>query len=1204
MRNKRIGKWIARLLAAVLLIALLPAPAAFAASNNETESALNKTFDYYRTRQAGALGSWEALAAACISGADLAEYSLPQAAGPANTSALIALMRGDMAGAKGFAEALADKDLKEASYAYGDALDLIAVEAYNRAAASDAPDIYNEISYDKNEALNHLLSAKEEDGGFGYGSGGDPDATGLVLAALAPFNNTSYRDVQAAVSGALAYLKKVQEANGGFSAWSLNNASSAAAVLWGLCALKEDIGSWAKDGKTPVDALLSFQTPEGGFGITDNVTVDPAFATPQAALALAQIKSGKTFFTDFSVNAASYKNLSAGVVTSDGKYTERAFSVKNGEKFSDALKRALTTTAAVTMNDYFCCESGAPAASDDLSGLADGAALLAIHKNFKHAVYFETDDKTGFGVNEIDLAFGESATLRLMRTSSGAISVKAPLAGIDIDADGDGVADGTTDADGRVTLGFVNAGAHSVVALRGSYVYDSGTGSYVYKEAIGADAAVLPARVTMRAAGAAQTAKVSVRAEGPSENILFWNPVTVGNSGEKVLTVLDAVKEALRRAEAPYNADGGYFSSINGVAGGVYGGWDGWLCAVNGVLPSVGMAAQPIEDGDEIVVYYGDYSETLFPEVSASRSADGSVTLTVRERQGSAGAASSPAKDVSVFWAEHTVSAFTGVTDGSGTLVVPASKAPLGRHTLRISKTREDGLPLIVRLAPGYTVELTREGASSSVPEGATQEIYVKVTGPEGTLFARKGFPWFSNATPLSMLSLTKLPYETDAARAYVKSIGGIEEFDYGANSGWLYKVNGIETIRESSAEYKLNAGDELEWFYTRDYTKESGSSAWTAAPAAEEDGAKAAVLRPEAEAAAGAAAITLRDEDVKKVVAEALRGNAKEIVIEPKIKGEAGKVSVALSAASARGIANDAKARLTLKTALGDVSVRSEGLAALAEEVSAALTLSIEREADIVSAEVSVDGKAAARVAGGVKLRLPVPEKPGSGTVALRLRDDGSEEIILLSAALDGDLVAVLDGSARVRAADRSRAFADVGENTWFKDDADFVSARELFRGTGEDEFSGALPMTRAMLVSVFHRLAGSPAAEGSAFPDVSEAAWYREAAAWAAAAGVMRGMDGGFAGNLEITREQLAAAAMRFAESVGADMGEPAALTGFTDHSAVSAWAEEAAAWAVGAGLLKGDESRRLNAGDAAARAEVAAVMRRFVEGLIRAS
>ena len=55
---------------------------------------------------------------------------------------------------------------------------------------------------------------------------------------------------------------------------------------------------------------------------------------------------------------------------------------------------------------------------------------------------------------------------------------------------------------------------------------------------------------------------------------------------------------------------------------------------------------------------------------------------------------------------------------------------------------------------------------------------------------------------------------EVKGASDYVKSIGGLREKDCGANSGWLYSVNG-EFPNVGANKYKLEPGDELLWVYT-----------------------------------------------------------------------------------------------------------------------------------------------------------------------------------------------------------------------------------------------------------------------------------------------------------------------------------------------------------------------------------------------------
>lgn len=62
-------------------------------------------------------------------------------------------------------------------------------------------------------------------------------------------------------------------------------------------------------------------------------------------------------------------------------------------------------------------------------------------------------------------------------------------------------------------------------------------------------------------------------------------------------------------------------------------------------------------------------------------------------------------------------------------------------------------------------------------------------------------------------LKSQKIVYQIDST-GYVKSIGGLAEKDCGAQSGWLYKVNG-ELPNISTKYYTLSAGDRIEFIYT-----------------------------------------------------------------------------------------------------------------------------------------------------------------------------------------------------------------------------------------------------------------------------------------------------------------------------------------------------------------------------------------------------
>ena len=176
---------------------------------------------------------------------------------------------------------------------------------------------------------------------------------------------------------------------------------------------------------------------------------------------------------------------------------------------------------------------------------------------------------------------------------------------------------------------------------------------------------------------------------------------------------------------------------------------------------------------------------------------------------------------------------------------------------------------------------------------------------------------------------------------------------------------------------------------------------------------------------------------------------------------------------------------------------------------------------------------------------------------------------------------------------------FHDVSSNAWYAEAVAFVHGQGWMTGTSDGLFSPQLSVSRGMLATILHRLAGSPAAGTSPFPDVDPGAYYGEAVAWAAQAGIVLGYDDGRFGPADpITREQLAALLYRYAQSQGYDTSGRAALTGYTDAGQVSSYARTALAWAVKTGLLTGRTQTTLVPGGTASRAELAVLLERFAD------
>lgn len=212
-----------------------------------------------------------------------------------------------------------------------------------------------------------------------------------------------------------------------------------------------------------------------------------------------------------------------------------------------------------------------------------------------------------------------------------------------------------------------------------------------------------------------------------------------------------------------------------------------------------------------------------------------------------------------------------------------------------------------------------------------------------------------------------------------------------------------------------------------------------------------------------------------------------------------------------------------------------------------------------------------------------------------------------------DGKLVALAPGSAEITGillpsgetfgpvpvvVTPDNPFVDVKENNWFYNAVMEAYYKGLMVGVTDDTFDPNGTMSRAMLVSVLHRMQGSPAPEGTvSFADVKAGKWYTNAVLWAAENGIVSGIgEGKFAPNDPITREQFAAIICRYAAWAGFDTTRRAELAVFTDARNISSWAVEDVRWAVAEGLISGKENHGELAIDPkgnATRAEAAVIL-----------
>ena len=213
---------------------------------------------------------------------------------------------------------------------------------------------------------------------------------------------------------------------------------------------------------------------------------------------------------------------------------------------------------------------------------------------------------------------------------------------------------------------------------------------------------------------------------------------------------------------------------------------------------------------------------------------------------------------------------------------------------------------------------------------------------------------------------------------------------------------------------------------------------------------------------------------------------------------------------------------------------------------------------------------------------------------------------------------VVVLSGSAqlgvqstyeREAGKEEKTPFYDVRTDDWYYDAVAYVYNAGIFTGVSATEFKPHLTMDRAMLMTGFYRLAGSPDRELEAadavYSDVPESAWYYKFVRWAATQEITAGIgDNKFGPAVQLTREQVVTLLYSFATRyLGQTLDGRTDVTGYSDYEKSSEWARDALSWAVHYKILDSSWAgeNTLGGHQYADRAEVSAMLAAFEENIL---
>ena len=270
-----------------------------------------------------------------------------------------------------------------------------------------------------------------------------------------------------------------------------------------------------------------------------------------------------------------------------------------------------------------------------------------------------------------------------------------------------------------------------------------------------------------------------------------------------------------------------------------------------------------------------------------------------------------------------------------------------------------------------------------------------------------------------------------------------------------------------------------------------------------------------------------------------------------------------------------------------GTVKTDKNGQTTAETKVSAKAVEDAKRNGEAVKAPVEVKASRDSSTAPVVKVELPrnsgetkveIPvSNVKSGTVAVLVHPDGTEEILKNSIPTEDGIQLTVDGNATVKIVDNSKGFIDT-RNHWAEDAIDFVSARGLVNGMSDTIYAPNNSTTRAQLWTILARQNDADLTGGSV--------WYEKAQNWAKDKGVSDGANP----NAAINRAQMVTMLWRA-------VGQPAPATAatFTDVSA-DAYYADAVSWAVENGITTGIGNGRFDPIGACTRAQIAAFLTRL--------
>lgn len=213
---------------------------------------------------------------------------------------------------------------------------------------------------------------------------------------------------------------------------------------------------------------------------------------------------------------------------------------------------------------------------------------------------------------------------------------------------------------------------------------------------------------------AASEGAITLRIEGATDT-LFYESVPIAGQTVSLLDVLKGVNAA-ENGTTIEGLEAGYITAINGEkAGRTARGWDGFGVRLNDTyILFDALSTTLVKNGDEIVVYYADEfgDGLMIPQVDDSNLKKGELRFFAEVPKDDGSYSVEAIVGATIHW--YCGDAYASyVTDADGKIKIEDSLLLSGDHRVGIELKNSEGVPLVLRLSPDYTVNIPTDVGDS-----------------------------------------------------------------------------------------------------------------------------------------------------------------------------------------------------------------------------------------------------------------------------------------------------------------------------------------------------------------------------------------------------------------------------------------------------------------------------------------------------------